>query len=187
LNVPRNGWRNRDQHPLRPPVLPDRSRLRTQWIGVRNRLPGAIGNLLVRASAKLAVLAAAAVDAATTFFTIGCGLAGHTQTHAGNGLAPRLRDRLVALFAVGQPRPLAQPAARARDRVLDGRVDLVLYGSVSRPTRCHGASGIRSGEKHTPLRVNSGAAQGRADQPETITTNPPSWEVIATARCEGSA
>src|SRR5690606_4061507 len=90
------------------------------------------------ASAQLAVLAAAAVVAGRRrFLAVQRFLARHAQAHAGHGLAPRLGDRRVAFLAVRQARTLRQAAARALDRVLDGRVDLVLHCGVARPSGCH--------------------------------------------------
>src|SRR5690349_11732221 len=91
------------------------------------------------ALAQLAVLAAAAVVAADRALLLVLRiLAGHAQAHAGHRLAACLGDRRLALLAVAQARPLRQLAARALDRVLHGRVDLVLYGAVAGPTDGHG-------------------------------------------------
>src|SRR3546814_9489437 len=88
---------------------------------------------------QLAVLAAAAVvTRARGVFLVLRFLARHAQAHAGHGLAPRLGDRRVAFFAVTESGTLRQAAARALDRVLDGRVDLVLHSGVACPSFRHG-------------------------------------------------
>src|SRR5262249_29852427 len=92
-------------------------------------------------SAQLAVLAAAAVVAAERgLLLIVLFLARHTQAHARHGLAPRLGNRRAALLAMLQARTFAHVAARALDRVLDRRVDLILNGVVACPTCCHCSS-----------------------------------------------
>src|SRR5690606_4029662 len=92
------------------------------------------------ASSKLAVLAAApVVRAGTGLFFVARLLAGDAQAHPGHGLPPRFGYRLTALLAVFATWTRAQAAARALDRVIDGRVDLFLDGAVAGPTRCHAA------------------------------------------------
>src|SRR3546814_2561592 len=90
-------------------------------------------------SAQLAVLAATAVVAAGRGFVLRITrlLAVHAQAHPGHGLAPRLGDFHVALLTTTQAGPLRQLAAHSLDRVLDGRVDLVLDGAIACPTGCH--------------------------------------------------
>ncbi len=65
-------------------------------------------------------------------------LAGNAQAHAGDGLAPRLGNLRVALFAALEAGALGQLVAHALDAVLDGGIDLVLHGAVAGPTRGHG-------------------------------------------------
>src|SRR5690606_27261898 len=109
-----------------------------------------------RRLAELAVLAAASVVAgAGLLLPVGRFLARHAEAHAGQRLAPRLRDRRVALLAVAQARTLRQAAARTLDRVLDGRVDLFLNRVVASPSGCHGG-------KHTRARMNGPALAGTA-------------------------
>src|SRR3546814_19950500 len=88
-----------------------------------------------RGSAQLAVLAAAAVVAAGRGFVLHITrlLAVHAQAYAGHGLAPRLWDFPVALLTATQAGPLRPLAAHSLDRVLDGRVDLVLDGALACP------------------------------------------------------
>lgn len=89
-------------------------------------------------SAQLAVLAAAAVVAAELrLFPIVLGLAVDAQAHAGNRPAPRLGDRRVALFAMGQALATGQLAARTSDGILDRAVDLFLHRTVVRPPAGH--------------------------------------------------
>src|SRR5690606_6113283 len=89
-------------------------------------------------SSQLAVLAAAPVVAGVMpFLAVGRLLAGDAAAYTGNGPTPGLRDRRPAILTVAQARTAAQAAARTRHRVLDGRVDLLLYGAVACPARCH--------------------------------------------------
>src|SRR5687768_10041007 len=100
---------------------------------------GLAGRTNAGASAQLAVLAAAAVVAGGAgLFAIERLLAGDTQAHAWHRLAPRLGNGRAALLAMRQPRPPRQLAAGALDRILHGRVDLVLHRVVACPARCHG-------------------------------------------------
>jgi hypothetical protein len=57
-------------------------------------------------------------------------LACHAKTHTGNRLAPGLGNRLSALFAFTQTFAAWQLAAGMLDGVLDGGVNLILYGPV---------------------------------------------------------
>src|SRR5690606_659350 len=96
---------------------------------------------------QLAVLAAAPVVAGGgTFGAVQGILAGHAQAHAGQRLAARGRDRLVAFLAVARARPARELAARTLDRVVDGRVDLVLHRVVACPARCHGTMVTNGGK-----------------------------------------
>ena len=91
-----------------------------------------------RRLAELAVLAAAAVVAAdAAVFRIVRFLAIDAEAHARDGLAPRLGNLRVAFLAARQARALGNAAARALDRVLDGRVDLVLHRAVAGPSCRH--------------------------------------------------
>src|SRR5688500_11026443 len=91
-----------------------------------------------RRSAKLAVLAAAAVVAREVLHRrIGLLLAGDAQTHAGERGAPSLGDRLAALPTMRGARPLRQTAFGPLDGVLDRVVYLLLYRAFARPTRGH--------------------------------------------------
>src|SRR5436305_13661 len=70
--------------------------------------------------AQLAILAAAAVVTAERgLLLVFVGLAGHTQTHAGHGLAPRLGDLRIAFFAALQARTFRRLAAGTLDRIGD--------------------------------------------------------------------
>src|SRR3546814_6730723 len=64
----------------------------------------------------------------------------------------RLGDFHVALLTATQAGPLRQLAAHSLDRVLDGRVDLVLDGAIACPTGCHvRLLGRRSEERTSEL------------------------------------
>src|SRR3954466_1287336 len=89
-------------------------------------------------SAQLAVLAAAPVVAGVVHGLLVRGfLASEAQSHARNGLAPRLRDLRSALGAGFQRRPARQLALGTLDRVLDGGIDLILHRPFFRPARGH--------------------------------------------------
>src|SRR5699024_11010488 len=89
-------------------------------------------------STELTVLAAATIVAAVgAMFAVMVFLAGDTQTHAGHGFAPRLGDGFVAFFAMGETGSAAHLAAHALDRILYGRVDLVVDGVVAGPAGGH--------------------------------------------------
>ena len=80
---------------------------------------------------------------------------------------PRFRNRLAAVLAMRCARPLRQPALSAIDAVLDGIVDLLLYGALARPTRRHGSLSkgdavgdrlpelVPGGQPHDPSRHRS--------------------------------
>ena len=88
---------------------------------------------------QLAVLAAAAVVARILDnFAIGDFLAGHAQPHARDRLAARCGNLRAALGARLERRPGRQPTLGALDRILHGRVDLILDRAFFRPTGCHG-------------------------------------------------
>jgi L-ascorbate metabolism protein UlaG (beta-lactamase superfamily) len=61
-------------------------------------------------------------------------LARHAQAHARHRAAARGRDLGIAFLAAQATLAARQAVARALDRVLDGRVDLVLYRAVAGPT-----------------------------------------------------
>src|SRR5690606_8943382 len=131
--IPRRRYRTRS----------GRSRFRSSRVPAASRVRAAAGRLACPCrSTQLAVLAAAPVVAAGGRALLGVArlLALHAQAYAGHGLAPRLGDPGVALLAVLQPGTLWNLAAHALDRVLDGRVDLVLHCAIACPTGCHVAS-----------------------------------------------
>jgi len=78
-------------------------------------------------------------------------LAAHAQAHTGHGLAPRLGNGRLAVFAVGQPGAVAQLCAGPLDGVIDSGVDLILDGAVACPTCRHDVSPMPvSGHQHRP-------------------------------------
>jgi hypothetical protein len=83
------------------------------------------------ASSQLAILAAAPV-VATLGFLLGVAraLARDTQAHPGHGVAARLGYGLPAFGTVVQARALRQSVTGAPDRILDGRVDLILNRTI---------------------------------------------------------
>jgi hypothetical protein len=64
-------------------------------------------------------------------------LAGHAKTHAGNRPTPGLGDRRPAFFAFTQTFAAWQLSAGTLNSVLDGGVDLILYGPVFGKTTGH--------------------------------------------------
>src|SRR6185437_8306396 len=103
------------------------------WRPTRNRAVAGTG------SAQLAVLAATTVvEAGAAALFVMRLLAGHAQAYAGHGLAPRGRNGGVALFAASQARTLAQLLPRPLHRIADRGVDLILHGTITCPTGCHG-------------------------------------------------
>lgn len=65
------------------------------------------------------------------------GLAVNAQLHAGNGFAPRLGNRRVALFAKFRRVASVQTASGTLYGVFNACVNLILYGAVARPAACH--------------------------------------------------
>jgi len=55
----------------------------------------------------------------------------------GDGPAPRLQDFRATFGAMGEAGTLRQAALCAPDAIRHGRIDLILYGAVACPTRCH--------------------------------------------------
>jgi hypothetical protein len=95
------------------------------------------------ASAKLTVLAAApVVPAERGICAIVSILTGNAQANSGHGFSARLGNTGPAFRAVAQGRTLGQTALRAADPILYGRVDLILYCTVTCPTRRHDFSCI---------------------------------------------
>ena len=93
-------------------------------------------------SAKLTVLAAPpVVPAERGIGAIVSILTGNAKANAGHGFSSRFGNTGAAFGAVGQGRTLGQTALRAAlratDPILHGRVDLILYCTVTRPTRRH--------------------------------------------------
>jgi hypothetical protein len=64
-------------------------------------------------------------------------LASNAEADAMNRDSPRLGNLDPAICAVSQRRTLRQLTLNAADGVLHGRVDLILYGTVTGPTRSH--------------------------------------------------
>src|SRR5450631_621666 len=88
--------------------------------------------------AQLTVFAAAPVIAAEfRLVAVVCALTRHAQPNAGISGSPCLRNFRFTLGAVRCRGSLGQLALNAADRVLYGRIDLILYGSVTCPTRRH--------------------------------------------------
>jgi hypothetical protein len=94
--------------------------------------------LTILSLAKLTVFTAAAVVPAE------CGiraivsiLTGNAQANAGHGLSARLGNTAAAFGAMDQGWTLGQAALRTADPILYGRVDLILYCTVTRPTGRH--------------------------------------------------
>src|SRR6478672_281035 len=98
---------------------------------------GKSARVSVMASAQLAVLAAAAVDAGDDDTAVTAGLAEHASGDAGDRPTPRLRDGVTAFDAVLSPLAGWNARARSQDAVEDGVVDLIQNRSVAGPTSSH--------------------------------------------------
>jgi hypothetical protein len=93
---------------------------------------------VTESSPKLTVLAAAPVIAAELRSGAVMGiLARQAQAYPRDGILARFWDLGSALGAVGQARTLGQSALRAANRILHGRVNLLLYSAFLCPTRSH--------------------------------------------------
>src|SRR5437016_5221978 len=89
--------------------------------------------------AQLAILAASAVVASECgFLLVALALAGHAQAYARHGFASCFGNLCVAFLAALQARTFWRLTAGAFDRVINRRVDLILYSAVTGPTGCHG-------------------------------------------------
>src|SRR5574338_116106 len=88
-------------------------------------------------STQLAVLAAAAVDGRMDDRLVALRLAGDAGAHAGQRLAPLLRDRLAAIVAFLGALALRRQRAGAKDRILHRVLDLILNRAVARPSAGH--------------------------------------------------
>jgi hypothetical protein len=64
-------------------------------------------------------------------------LTGNAQANAGHGLSARLGNTAAAFGAMAQGWTLGQAALRTADPILYGRVDLILYCTVTCPTCRH--------------------------------------------------
>ena len=69
--------------------------------------------------------------------TINSALTGDTMAHAPDGFPAGLRDRLIALFTMGEAFAPWQLAANALQGIFHSAVDLLLYGAFSCPTISH--------------------------------------------------
>src|SRR5713101_6077242 len=89
-------------------------------------------------STKLTVLAAPpVVPAERGIGAIVTILTGNAKANSRQGFSARLGDTGPAFRAVDQGRTLGQTALCAADSILHSRVDLILYCTVTRPTRRH--------------------------------------------------
>ena len=106
---------------------------------LRDPVPHALNTRVSRAdSTKLTVLAAPpVVPAERGICAIVSILTGNAQANTGHGLSARFWDSGPAFRAVAQGRTLGQTTLCAADSVLHSRVDLILYCTVTRPTRRH--------------------------------------------------
>ena len=89
------------------------------------------------ASAELAVLAAAPVDAAAHHRRVAHRLTRHAGPRAGQGKAPALGNALAAVLAIIGTFTGRHPRAGAEHGVLDRVVNLVLHRPIGRPTAGH--------------------------------------------------
>src|SRR5580692_9828640 len=87
--------------------------------------------------AQLAVLAAAAVDAASQRAVVAAGLAVDAGSRARQGAAARLGDLVAALVAMGRALAGGQARPRGLHPVGDGVVDLVRDRAIARPAAGH--------------------------------------------------
>ncbi len=95
-------------------------------------------------STQLTVLAAPPIyPGSATVQAIELLLASNAKTYAGNGFSPCRRNDLAAFLTVRQPRTSAQLLARALDRIVHRRIDLILHGTIACPTGCHGVLLLR--------------------------------------------
>jgi hypothetical protein len=94
-------------------------------------------NQTARLSAKLAVLAAAAVDPGLPPLTVADRLAGDARPAGRQGVAPGVRNALAAVFAKFSAGAFGQAKPRKLYGVGNRVVDLLLYGAVARPTIRH--------------------------------------------------
>src|SRR6185312_15863232 len=89
-------------------------------------------------SPQLTIFTAAPVIAAEPRFVPILGvLAGQAEPDARDGIAARLRNLGSAFGAVCKAGSSRQTALRTADRVLHGRVDLLLHRALFCPTRRH--------------------------------------------------
>ena len=87
---------------------------------------------------QLAVLAAAPVVKRNgLLLLVGFLLAGDAKAHAGESIAPGLRYFLTAFLAMAQAITFGQAAPGASNFIVDGILNLILYGVVAGPTACH--------------------------------------------------
>ncbi|STQ45563.1 Uncharacterised protein [Ewingella americana] len=69
-----------------------------------------------------------------------CCLTGNAVLHTGQGFAARLGNRFATFMTEFSTFAVAQCLTRAVDGVFDGRVNLILNGTVLCPSTCHKSS-----------------------------------------------